>query len=527
MKSTTRSLVLALDLELFFSCGRSWIALLVASTALADSRAAQGYPSATLYVDREVFAADGASFDRYGSGIDIAGNRAVIGAYNDADLGGGSGSVYVDDRNLGGAGAWGTVTKLYALGELPGDFFGSSVAIDGGLIAVGAWGVDDPFAGNDSGAAYLFDNTSLTQLVEFTPPVPQFNSLFGYSIGVDDASGLVVVGDPGWDNLPANDVGRAYLYSASGGPALFSVGGAGLASDLFGYAVAISDGIVVVGAPGEGSTIPGNGIGAVYVYDGTAATFLHKLVPADGQLDDDFGLSVACDAAVGVIAVGAPRHNAGFGADVGAVYLFDLTSGAQIAKFVEPLGLSFGVSVALQGEVLLASLPSPVGGPSGLIYQYEWELGYAVATFRQSLTPRSEGLGTGLALDGFTAFTADFLNGSGVASQTGTAWTLTASKLALSTDVTVGSASATTTHFTLRPGTPGKLGAVVASAFDGVPIPFVLVGVGMFDATGQLVFTVPPQGALVANHSVTILGGGFSRNGPLVLTSTVDLSFVP
>lgn len=506
---------------------RAALALLATLATLAGGSAAQGYPTANLGIDREVYPADGVSFDRYGSGVDVFGNRAVVGAPADDDLGASTGCVYVHERNLGGAGTWGTLTKLYAATGLPGDFFGSSVAIKGGLIAVGAWGVDqDPtnFV-VDSGAAYVFDNTTLTELVKLTPPVPQANSLYGTAIDV--SPGLVLVGDPGWDNFPATNVGQAHLYAAGGGPPLFSFTGTN-DSDQFGISVALSGSVLAIGSQADG-TLPSNRKGAVYLHSTSTGLLLYKLVPADGVNGDRFGASVAIDSAKGVVAVGAPRHHAGFGSELGAVYVYSIATGLQLAKFFEINGLNLGTSVAINGEILLASQPYTTSGGCGTIYQYDWEDMYRVATL--NILPGglcSESLGTGLALDGVTAFTADYLNGSGVAPSSGTAWTMKATRLALSADAKIASASFTTTHFRVRPGSPTKLVGLAAVAFDGVPlVPIVTAGLGTFDALGQITFTIPPPGPALAGHTLTIQAAGFSKAGPVFFTNKVDVAFVP
>jgi len=503
---------------------RSSIALLATLATLGGTGAAQGYPSASLGV-HEVFPGDGVSFDRYGTGVDVLVDRAVIGAPSDDDLGSSAGCVYVHERNLGGAGAWGALTKLHASDAVPGDFFGSSVSIQGGLIAVGAPGVDELLV--NVGAAYVFDNATLTELVKLSPPASPGNSTFGSAVAV--GPGLVLVGDPGWNNSPATNVGKAYLYSSAGGAPLFTFGGTGNDTDQFGLAVALSGGVLALGAPGDGTLAPADRRGAVYLHSASTGLLLHKLVPADGLNADKFGTSVALDAAKGVVAVGAPGHNAGFGSDVGAVYVFSTVTGLQLAKFVEATGLGLGTSVALNGDILLASEPYTFSGPCGVVYQYDWENLYRVATLALPPGgPCAESLGTGLAMDGLTAFTADFLNGTGAAASSGTSWTMQASRLALAADVKIASASFTTSHYRVRPGAPTKIVGLAAVAFDGVPLaPFVTAGIGTFDALGQITFTIPPPGPALVGHTLTIQAAGFSKAGPVVFTNKVDVAFVP
>ena len=99
------------------------------------------------------------------------------------------------------------------------------------------------------------------------------------------------------------------------------------------------------------------------------------LSPADGQIGDRFGASVALDG--GLLLVGAP------GVDpAGAAYVFRLQGGqwVQEQKLIgseaQP-GDAFGASVALDGEVLVVGAPGPTDGgtQSGSVYLFEPLLG--------------------------------------------------------------------------------------------------------------------------------------------------------
>ena len=81
----------------------------------------------------------------------------------------------------------------------------------------------------------------------------------------------------------------------------------GAASDYFGYSVAISDGIAVVGARADDDK--GSDSGSAYVFemsdssDATSWTQVAKLTADDGASGDNFGFSVAISD--GTIVVGA------------------------------------------------------------------------------------------------------------------------------------------------------------------------------------------------------------------------------
>lgn len=95
-------------------------------------------------------------------------------------------------------------------------------------------------------------------------------------------------------------------------------------NNRFGAAVSFDGGTVVVGAAtASGGTTQH---GAVYVYEKPpsgwgSANEDRKIVPADGAINDEFGFAVALDQ--GVVVVGALRNNAGGLNDAGAAYVFE------------------------------------------------------------------------------------------------------------------------------------------------------------------------------------------------------------
>ena len=102
-------------------------------------------------------ASDGVDGDYFGSSVAISGNTVVVGAAEDDS---GKGSAYVFEKPSGG---WVSATETAKLSASDGkgnddcslpecDYFGSSVAINGGTVVVGAWG-DDTW----KGSAYVFE----------------------------------------------------------------------------------------------------------------------------------------------------------------------------------------------------------------------------------------------------------------------------------------------------------------------------------------------------------------------------------
>ena len=103
--------------------------------------------------EAKLVASDAAMDDRFGSSVDLHGNRLIVGARADDDAGPSSGSAYVFEHD--GA-SWVEILKLAAPDGAAGDHFGVSVAVQEDRALVGAWQEDDPAGGVDAGAAHVF-----------------------------------------------------------------------------------------------------------------------------------------------------------------------------------------------------------------------------------------------------------------------------------------------------------------------------------------------------------------------------------
>jgi hypothetical protein len=95
----------------------------------------------------------------------------------------------------------------------PGDYFGSSVAISGNTAIVGAQFNDD--AGDDTGAAYLFDVTTGQEILKLSAPNLASNDRFGSAVAIDGNRAIVGA------NAPRNEgPGKAYVFDITRTPTL-------------------------------------------------------------------------------------------------------------------------------------------------------------------------------------------------------------------------------------------------------------------------------------------------------------------
>ncbi len=129
----------------------------------------------------------------------------------------------------------------------------------------------------------------------------------------------------------------------------------GVSGDKFGYSAAISGTTVIVGAPFDPSY--GDGAGAAYLYDSTTGMQIAVLVAEDGQPGDWFGRSVAISNTTAIVGASGDDDN---GSNSGSVYVFDIITGQQIAKLMPDDGAAgdrFGRSVAISS---IPALPDTI-----------------------------------------------------------------------------------------------------------------------------------------------------------------------
>ena len=138
------------------------------SFLLAVMALALAGPAWAQVIEHKLTASDGAVTEDFFSRVSLSGDRALVGALGDDDLGSQSGSAYVYERQ--GDGSWLEVDKLTASDGSGGDEFGWSVSLSGDRALVSAHQHDD--LGSNSGSAYVYDNIFPTA-VEMAADFPQ------------------------------------------------------------------------------------------------------------------------------------------------------------------------------------------------------------------------------------------------------------------------------------------------------------------------------------------------------------------
>ncbi|MCA9254710.1 MAG: FG-GAP repeat protein, partial [Phycisphaerales bacterium] len=299
----------------------------IAISASGDDDLGSG--SGSVFVFREVDGAwervaklqamDGSFQDNLGSDIDMDGVTIIAGAPNEDAGGNDAGAAYVF-REVNGT--WEEVAKLGADDAEAGNRFGASVAIEGNIAVVGAYRAS---AGAQySGCAYVFRESGgvWSQVAKITPPNPVRTGWFGSCVAID--SGVIAIGSP---NDVSNGVvsGSLFVYQEEGGtwsqiarltPIQYGLGG------HVGRNVSMAAGCIAAGA--YDSKIGGENRGATYLFreDGPGQwRQVATIMASDGEAGDHFGFDVAIDD--GRLLVGATFDDDD-GDAAGAAYVLDV-----------------------------------------------------------------------------------------------------------------------------------------------------------------------------------------------------------
>jgi len=268
-----------------------------------------------------------------------------------------------------------------------------SVALEGKVALVGA-----PLSevGNvvNAGAVYVmeYQDGQWSSKQKLLHPEPVINDLFGLSVDFD--GNWAIVGAPKTANN--YEVGAAYLFQLENGewkykqklqgPKDYSGYKTwGYAYDSFGYSVAISGKLAIVGAPFSETLDPyraNAGVAHIFQLENGTWQFKQTLVPDDLSSEDLFGSSVDIDGEV-AIAGGFYVHNSS-NVQTGGAYVFQLQNGKwQQVQKLQPDDLKyldwFGAPLALKGDLAIIGAygtdrPS-VAGDVGAAYIFQLQNG--------------------------------------------------------------------------------------------------------------------------------------------------------
>lgn len=162
---------------------------------------------------------------------------------------------------------------------------------------------------------------------------------------VDISGNLAIVGAPFYEG------GSAYIFDLTTGDLLHRLTASdSSANALFGFSVAIDDGLAVV-ASGQRN--------AAYIFDATTGQQLRKLTPTTRA--SDYVRSVDISNGVAVLGTPTVQFGGALTTDYGAAFLYNALTGAQIKRINGPTTFNkrgFGRSVAIDGDTVAITSPS-------------------------------------------------------------------------------------------------------------------------------------------------------------------------
>jgi len=332
----------------------------------------------------EVVASNAGPRDYYGAAVAVDGNRLIVGAHLEDTMAYNAGKVYVYDWN---GGAYVEVSQLTASDAQGGDQFGTSVAVSGNRLIVGAVGKSTTTY--HAGKVYVYEWNSGTSTYDEVTTVlastAATNTWFGTSVALSSDSSRLVVGAYG-DGTGGLEAGKVYVYNWNSITSTYDevttvLASTAAAKDWFGGSVALSgDGIrLVVGAPLEDSV--GLDAGKVYVYNWNSTTSTYdevaQLTASDTQVNDQFGSSLAISS--DKLVVGAQYEDTPV-VNAGKVYVYTWNAATSVYDEVTTITASnavandyFGSAVAISGNRLVvgASGEDTGGLQAGKVYSLD------------------------------------------------------------------------------------------------------------------------------------------------------------
>ncbi|HLM60738.1 MAG TPA: FG-GAP-like repeat-containing protein, partial [Pyrinomonadaceae bacterium] len=207
---------------------------------------------ATWTEQQKLIAADGAATDFFGLSVAVSGNSIIVGAeFANVGTGIDQGAAYVFTRS---GTVWTQQAKLIASDGVSNQTFGSSVAIENDTAIVGssrAGGANDR-----QGAAYVYTRSGAvwTEQQKLSARDGKTFDFFGSSLAL--SGDKLLVGAYAADNrrLGVENTGAVYIFNRQG--STWNSGGKlvafdGATGDQLGTSVAISNSLVISGAVGD------------------------------------------------------------------------------------------------------------------------------------------------------------------------------------------------------------------------------------------------------------------------------------
>ncbi len=225
-----------------------------------------------------------------------------------------SGSVFVYD--LDGADPTSHVYELQPDVLERDDYFGNAMAIEGDYLVVGCSRFGNHSGERDRGAVFVYSLSTGEEIYRLIPEHLGEYAYFGADVAVN--GGVLAVGAD-YNQDHTDNFGAVYIYELADGmlddiiyPRVPGEVG------FFGFSVDISDEYIVVGLPQD--DVNGRYSGSAELFDANTHAFIARLIPSDGMEDAKMGNQIALSQGKVVVAA---EHDSELGFRSGAAYVFN------------------------------------------------------------------------------------------------------------------------------------------------------------------------------------------------------------
>jgi len=277
--------------------------------------------------------------------------------------------------------------------------FGQRVAAGSGMFAVS----------QNSDRVHVYDQSG-NYKYSIYKPYDTYN--IGFGLGLAIANSKLYIGVP-----YAGDGGEVLVYDVFTGAYTSKItspdadGSVDHQNDSFGFSIAVGEGKIVIGAPGQSESTDNNYqggptsnffSGSAYIF-GTDEVFLTKIRSNVPTSRDRFGESVAIG--YGRIVVGSPEAASGMTLRKGEINIFEL-DGTPVADTAAPTGgisySEFGYQVAISEDFIFASRPKSNADTTGSVFVFSHSGQYLDQFQQQADSSDSSGnYGYGMAVGNY------------------------------------------------------------------------------------------------------------------------------
>ncbi len=295
------------------------------------------------WVERASLTAEAPASSGFGSVLAADGDVVVVGAplYDLSVRDEGAVFVY---RRLGSTPEFLLEATLVAPDAFENDRFGAAVSISGDRIVVGAPRDDD--GGIDCGAVWVFERTAevWTAAAKVIRAESDWYAGFGSAVAID--GDLIAVGAPR-DDLASVDDGavRTYLRSSSGAWELdgtFAASGSSVAGRETGDAVSLDGDRLVIGMPAD--SVMGSQAGAVATWRRVEGAWVAESEVRSAEVTGLALLGAAVAADDGRVLIGVPVDSA-FGQYAGSVASLDLRADCDVDATPDYIAIAAGLAI--------------------------------------------------------------------------------------------------------------------------------------------------------------------------------------